>query len=147
MTTRSRYVDAATVSDEHGKGAEVLRQQVNTISNNVSRTLMVTEVDVVIRTVKVSPAAAFTAGAVRLYQVASGSSSSTSITESFDLSSLSAYEIGELTLEVSEIDKDSTIYATTTSTNPSSSHVTVHLGWMPNMFSLDSDHRTYALPV
>ena len=143
---KTRYVDAATVSDEHGKGAEVLRQQVTTIANNVSRTLMVTEVDSIIRAVKVVPAALFTAGTIRLFQHVSGSSTSTSITEAFDLDSLAAYEIGEFTIEEQHIDKDTTIFATTTSAAPSSSHLTVHIGWLPNIWSIDG-FRTYTLPA
>ena len=138
-----RYNDAATVSDEHGKGAEILRQQVVTINGSVSRTPMITEVDTIIRTVKVVPAEVFTGGTVQLFQHVSGSNTSTSITASFDLTSLAAYEIGELTIEAQYIDKDTTIYATTSSAAPGSSHVTVHIGWMPNLWSPDADNKTY----
>ena len=141
-----RYNDAATVSDEHGKGVEMLRQQVVTINGSVSRTPMITEVDTIIRTVKVVPAALFTSGDIQLFQSVSGSGVATSITASFDLTSLAAYEIGELTIEEQYIDKDTTIYATTSGAAPSGSHVTVHIGWMPNLWSPDATNKTYALP-
>ena len=72
MVTRFRYNDAATVSDEHGKGAEVLRQQVVETDGSTSHVLMVAEVDMLIRSIFVVNGAPLTGGTVRVYKRPSG---------------------------------------------------------------------------
>ena len=49
VTPKVRYNTAATVSDEHGKGGEVLRQVISEGSNDHNRTLLYAEVDLIVR--------------------------------------------------------------------------------------------------
>ena len=58
ISLRTRHIDAGTVSDEHGKGGEVLRQQVASENNLIGAATVVThimycEVDMIIRFIRV----------------------------------------------------------------------------------------------
>ena len=146
MTTR--YYDAATVSDEHGKGVEILRQNsaAHTGSDD-SIPIMVAEVDLVIRNLKVAgnevdPAA----GTVQFFSRPPGGTA-VPLTASTAVSSMAANDVLDIPLSAANttVKKGDMIQVTIASLT-SNVRLTAIVGWMPDMFTLEAQARSYSLP-
>ena len=142
-----RYVDTATVSDEHGKGVEILRQQVVQSAGNGTYIVMVAEVDSVVRYIEVVRHGAGVAQDVIFYKRQSGAATGArvALTANTTLTAAVAPRNGivELPLVVSTLEKDDIVECVTTGTGTG---VSMHFGWMPDMFTLEAQARTYSLP-
>lgn len=143
-----RYNDAATVSDEHGKGVEVLRQQVVNIHANGTFHLMVAEVDLIIRNFTVVRHGSGAAGTAQLRKRLPGGTSAVVLTTSITLNANNAprYVPSEVSLTVASnsVKKGETVELLAGGTH---SDFSAHLGWIPDMWGLDADARTYSNPA
>ena len=144
---RTRYDNAATVSDEHGKGVEVLRQQIAQENGNADDIpIMIAEVDCVIRHITLVSTGALTNGTVNVARRAPGA---TPVSLTGDASAVVA-EVTKLDIPLTSANtalKKGDILELTADALTSGVDYAVIVGWMPDLFSLDADARTYALPT
>ena len=143
-----RYVDAATVSDEHGKGVEILRQQVVDITGaSGTKVVMVAEVDMLIRNIQVSlvGGTAATAGTLDVDVRPSGGSTTT-ILNDYDLTSVGANATVDTNVSAIKVARGSRVEVTWASLAAAARVFSVHIGWMPDMFSIVDNPRSYSLP-
>lgn len=154
VTQRTRSVDAQTVSDEHGKGAEVLRQHVATHWEPVSAASGITsnhqicycEVDMVIRYLRLMVVDVPDANAdIVVYRNRAGTL--TQLAGTVDLSGYVTEVMQELTLTLvaDGLRSDDSVYAImvrdTSSTE--SADWGIYLGWMPDIFGANAQAKTY----
>lgn len=150
VTQRNRYLDAQTVSDEHGKGAEVLRQQVTSLFNitgvnTINLHIMYAEVDILIRWMKVMSVEVFDANAdLTLNRNRAGTL--TALAAAIALDTLTTEVITDVTLTVAinSIRQDDTIYGVLVrdASSADDGDVGIYTGWMPDIFT-DSVIRTF----
>ncbi len=154
---RTRYNDAQTVSDEHGKGAEILRQQVAdhweassavaSVSSN--HHIMYCEVDIIIRYMRVMTVDVPDANAdLTIYRNRAGTITAlTAAARAFD--ALTTEIIVEETILASlgnnAVIQDDTVYAIMVrdATSSESGDWAVYFGWMPNIFEPNAVLQTY----
>lgn len=148
MTTR--YGNAATVSDEHGKGTEVLRQQLYSLHTGTpsSHPIMVAEVDMLIRNLfVVSNNEAPTAGTVQFRARPAGGAGTTevSLTAAADISSLGGWATLDVPLTAARdaVKKGWVVYVTVSGLTPNTARPSVGVGWMPDLWGPSADAKTY----
>lgn len=140
-----RYHDSATVSDEHGKGVEILRQQVVNLSGGAhTEILMIAEVDMIIRNLSIVGTVELTDGEIQFFTRASGAAAAIELTavEDVDIGAFTIKDI-PLSVDLATVKKGHILQATTTGVTPGAARLSVHVGWMPDMFGLDSVPRTF----
>ncbi len=151
---RLRYDTAQTVSDEHGKGAEVLRQQVvdhweassavASVSSN--HQIMYCEVDMIIRYLRAMTVDVPDANAdLTAYRNRAGTITALSAAQAMDTFVTEVIQEVTLTLAVNGLRQDDTVYAIMVrdATSSESADWGLYLGWMPDIFSQDSSFRSY----
>jgi hypothetical protein len=152
-SVKTRYQSAQTVSDEHGKGAEVLRQAVGqfyqTSSPVASETITVhvldCEVDVWIRWIRVMCVDIPDANAdLTIYRNRAGTL--TALASAVALDGLTTEVFSNVTVTVADnsLRKDDSVYGLCVrdSTSSESGDVGVYMGWQPDIFG-DNDYRTF----
>ena len=153
-TERTRYWTAQTVSDEHGKGAESLRQAVasqwqasSPVSSESSNLqLMYCEVDAIIRYLRVMAVDVPDANAdLIVYRNRAGTITALAAVAALDAYVTEVIQELTLTLAVNGLRKDDTVYGILVrdATSSESGDVGIYLGWMPDIFSSGADFRTY----
>lgn len=153
-TARLRHVSALTVSDEHGKGAEVLRQAVASHWEPISAGSGITshhhilycEVDMIIRYLRYMSVDICDADAdLTVYRNRLGTLTALAAAHAYDTDTTEIFVEATLTLAVNGLRKNDSVYAlmlrATASTE--SGDWGVYFGWMPDTISLDSDFRSY----
>ena len=151
---RIRGVDAQTVSDEHGKGAEILRQQVSghyDVSSAAGAVtsahhIMYCETDIIIRYIRIMSVDLPDADAdLTTYRNRAGSILALHTAAAVD--TFTTEIIQEMTISVARdfLKQDDTVYAlmlrATASTE--SADWAVYFGWMPSILDSDAVIRTY----
>ena len=143
----TRYFDAATVSDEHGKGAEILRQQTFYSTATATTVMMVAEVDLIIRGLQVHRHGSGTSATVQFYRREQGASSRSALTASFAAGSTNAprYTSVDVPMTASNnaVRKGNMIEVVV---GGSSTALALSVLWMPNLWGQDAQSRTYELP-
>ncbi|KKN86846.1 hypothetical protein LCGC14_0264050 [marine sediment metagenome] len=153
-TVKERYTTAQTVSDDHGKGAEVLRQAVashwepssaaGAVSSN--HHVLDCEVDVIIRFLRVMSVDLPDADAdLTISRNRAGTLTALAAAVAVDTQTTEIFENITLTLAINGLRKDDSVYAVMLRATASTESADwgVYLGWMPDVFSGDSDFRTY----
>jgi hypothetical protein len=140
----TRYQDAATVSDEHGKGAEILRQF--TFHATVTGThYFIPEVDVLIRSLIIHKDGSGNAATLAVSKRASGAGSTTSVFSATTLNAANAprrvsTELLDAPIMISKGEAVEVVIGGTATA------VTVVMGWLPNIWSADNNFRSYSTP-
>ncbi len=153
-TQRTRYDDAQTVSDEHGKGAETLRQAVASVYDNSSPSGSVStnshvhycEVDEIIRYLRAMSVDIPDANAdLTVYRNRAGTLTVLAAALAIDTFTTEVIQEATLTIATNSLRKDDTVYAIMVrdATSTESGDWGVYLGWMPDIFSSGVDYRTY----
>ena len=154
MTTqRTRYIDAQTVSDEHGKGAEVLRQAVasqNNLAGNASviTHLLYCEVDMIIRFIRtISVNIPDDSAVLTIYRNRAGTITALATAIPFDDAGSQVTEISdEITLGVARnhLRQNDSVYMIMVRDASSTDLADwgVFLGWMPDLYD-NSSGKTY----
>ncbi len=150
ITQRNRYLDAQTVSDEHGKGAEILRQQVAQIwnitgVNTINLHVMYAEVDIIIRWIKLMSVEVMDANAdLTLNRNRAGTLSALATAVALDGLTTEVITDVVLTVAVNHVRQDDTIYGVLVRDGSSADDgdVGIYTGWMPDIFT-DSVYRSY----
>ena len=151
---RTRYDSAQTVSDEHGKGAEVLRQQVASVYDNSSPSssvstnmhVMYCEVDMIIRYLRTMTVDVPDANAdLTVYRNSAGTITALAAARAVDGLTTEVVTEETLTLAANGLRQDDTVYAIMVrdSGSTESGDWGVYLGWMPDIFSGDSSFRSF----
>ena len=140
---RILYYDAARVSDEAGKGAEVLRQQVIPHTNGGAHALLVAESDCIITsasayTITGSP----TAGTV-LLQKRNGANI-TSIAGITNIGSDNTVTILNLDGDI-HVSRGEVIELVAANFAPGGTGISFHLGWMPDLWTSETQPHSYIL--
>ena len=138
-----RYQDAATVSDEHGKGSEILRQQVINVAGNHTVIVMEAEVDLLLRNLRFVSTSGMTAGTVQFVRRRGGVSADITAVES--IVNASGYSVTDFSLAVGRdfVRKGDLIVAATTGLVPAGSNVSIIVEWMPDLWGPSADAKTY----
>ena len=142
----NRYDNAATVSDEHGKGVEILRTVTKEFSATAASNTPVfeAEVDLVVRFVRVRNLAAGTpsAGTYTVTRKKAGSTeAATQVATGDSLDPGSNYGSVEVPVtHRTRVRKGDVILVTKPD---STTAVAVDIGWMPDMFGFESNPRTF----
>lgn len=153
-TARLRHVSALTVSDEHGKGAEVLRQQLSTYSESISANGVVTsnhhvmycEIDMIIRYLRVMSITVPDANAdLTVYRNRVGTLVALAGVAALDGYTTEIFQELTLTLAVNGLRKNDSVYGIMVrdATSEDAADWAIYLGWMPDTVSLNSDFRSY----
>lgn len=154
-TAKTRYADAQTISDEHGKGAEVLRQAVashwepSSASGSVSSNhhLLDCEVDVLIRFLRVMSVDLPDANAdLTVYRNRGGTLTALHSAVAVDTLTTEVFSNVTLTEAKNALRKDDSVYAVMVrdSSSTESADWGIYLGWMPDVFDMNSsEFRTY----
>lgn len=138
-----RYENAATVSDEHGKGSEILRQQAYTFSSNGNHVVYYAEVDTIIRSIVVIRRGSGAAAILHVQKRGPGSATTDIVpATTLDAAAAPRYIGTELPLVVERniVKKGESVEMIGSGTHTDYS---VHFNWMPDMWSADADARTY----
>lgn len=138
----TRYNNAATVSDYHGKGAEVL-SQFTFHASGTGIHYFIPEVDILLRSMKVHREGAGVAATLALNTYASGSGTAVNTLSAVTLTAAVAPRrvvIDLLEDRIIPVPQGSIV---TVVLGGTATAVTVALGWMPNMFSIDGNFRSY----
>lgn len=146
-----RYHDAATVSDEHGKGAEILRQQIYALHTGSasSHPIMVAEVDMIVRRLfMVSNNEAPTAGSIQFSArpPAGNAASEVHLTAATAISSLGSWDVLDvpLTVQNNVVKKGWVVYVSVNpALTPGTARPSVGVNWMPDLWSMSADNKTY----
>ena len=152
MVMRNRYDDAQTISDELGKGAEILRQAVcdytEVAAGNATTNhhIHYCEVDEIIRYVRTMSVDLMDADAdLIVYRNRAGTIAAITGTIVLDTHTIEIFQEHALVVAPDFLRKDDSVYGilirSVGSTEPGD--MAVHFGWMPNIFGQDSDYRTY----
>ena len=150
---RVRYNTALTISDEHGKGAEILRQAVTSHwepssagSVTSSHHLLYCEVDMVIRYLRVMSVDLPDANAdLTVYRNRAGTLTALAGAAAVDTYTLEVIQELTLTVAADVLRKDDTVFALMVRDGGSteSGDWAVYLGWMPDAFTGGADYVTY----
>lgn len=154
VTQRTRQVDSQTISDEHGKGAEFLRQHVASHSEPSSAAgavvsnhqIMYCEVDMLIRYLRLMAVTVPDANAdLIVYRNRAGT-----IVQLAGVAALDGYTteiMQELTLTIDQmgLNGDDTVYAIMTrdASSEDAADWAVYFGWMPDIQGNGRVYRTY----
>ena len=155
LGSKTRYDDAQTVSDEHGKGAEVLRQAVashwepssavGSVSSN--HQLLDCEVDMIIRHLRIMTVDVPDANAdITVYRNRAGTLTALATAVAVDGLTTEVFSNVTLTLAKNGLRKDDSVYAIMVrdATSSESADWGVYLGWMPDIFGGDANFpRTF----
>ncbi len=153
-TARNRYIDAYTVSDEHGKGAEILRQAVASTYDNSSPGASVStnmhilycEVDVLIRYLRVMTVDVPDANAdLTVNRNRAGTLTVLAAAIAVDAYTTEVIQEATLTLAIDGLRKDDTVYGVMVrdAGSEESGDWGVYLGWVPDIMSSGANFRTY----
>lgn len=145
-----RYNDAATVSDEHGKGVEILRQQTADVQANTVHALLVAEADTRLRRAWVVTAGTnITAGTVQIIKRAPEVTAHINMSAATAIPVSTHHAVAEIELTRVDVARGEIVQALVVGKNPTTaaSVITVHLGWMPDLFNPDANPRSYTSPV
>ncbi len=145
VTARTRYIDAQTISDEHGKGGEVLRQAVaseNNLAGNASviTHLLYCEVDMLIRFIRtISVNIPDDSATLVVYRNRAGTITALTPTIAFDDAGAQVTEISdEIAIAVARnhLRADDSVYMIVVRDASSTDLADwgVFLGWMPDVF-------------
>ncbi len=154
-SVKTRYHDAATVSDEHGKGVESLRQAkadhwepasaAGAVSSN--HHILDCEVDVLIRWLRVMTVDVPDANAdLTIYRNRAGTISALAAAVAVDTLTTEIFSNVTLTVALNVLRRDDSVYAIMVrdAGSTESADWAVYLGWMPDLFSADAnDPRTF----
>ncbi len=149
---RFRYDDANTVSDEHGKGAEVLRQEVMSESDRsggnatTNHHVHYCEVDEVIRFIRYMSVDLFDLNAdVTAFRNRGGTLTALHAARALDLLTTEEFVEEVLTVAKNSLRKDDSVYAILVRdvSSTEDGDFGLYFGWIPNVHELDADHRTY----
>ena len=153
ITQRTRYIDAQTVSDEHGKGAEVLRQAVashwepssavGAVSSN--HQLLYCEVDIIIRYLRVMTVDVPDANAdLTINRNRAGTLTAIAAAQAMDGFVTEIIQEPALTIAVDGLRQDDTVYGVMVrdATSSESADWGIYLGWMPDIFT-SGVNKTY----
>ena len=141
-----RYIDAATVSDEHGKGVEVLRQNaVTDIGSDANVPIMVAEVDLIIRNFKVANNEVDpSAGTVQFFTRTPGAATATPLTAATGVGTMTGSDVLEIPLTAARDSvKKGDLIQVTIANLTNNVRLTAIVGWMPDMFGFESSPRTF----
>ncbi len=150
-TARTRYVDAQTLSDEHGKGAEVLRQHVEAHSEQSSPVasvstnhhIMYCETDTTIRYIRIMTVDIPDANAdLTVYRNRAGSITAMHTVAALDGFTTEIIQEIALTVARNMLNVDDTVYAIMVrdATSSESADWAVYFGWMPSIFEARAGH-------
>ena len=153
-TQKTRYDDAQTVSDEHGKGAEALRQAVVDHSEQSSAGSGITsnhhlldcEVDMIIRFLRIMTVDVPDADAdITVNRNRAGTLTALGSAVAVDTLTTEIFANVTLTLAKNGLRKNDSVYAVMVRATASTESADwgVYLGWMPDTGSQDSDFRSY----
>lgn len=153
-TQRLRHDSALTISDEHGKGAEILRQAVashwepSSAASSIitNQHVLYCEVDMIIRFLRIMTVDIPDGDAdLVVNRNRAGTLTAIAATRAVDLLTTEIFVEETLTLAVNGLRKDDSVYAVMTRAVASTESADwgVYLGWMPDTISLDSDFRSY----
>lgn len=151
---RTRYVDAQTVSDEHGKGVESLRQAKadhwepasaagSVISNHH---ILDCEVDMIIRWIRVWTVDVPDANAdVSINRNRGGTLTALVATQAIDGFTTEVSAEPALTVSAESLRRNDSVYAIMTrdATSTESADWAIFLGWMPDLGLGANDPRTF----
>ena len=149
VTPKVRYNTAATVSDEHGKGGEVLRQVISEGSNDHNRTLLYAEVDLIVRSAYAyhRGSSTFTDGTIIIRKREINSSSTVDLTSSLDMTTIPDYGAIAIPLVANtRVNRGEMVEVLVEDATPTSSSWTVIVGWMPDLWSSNANARSYVQP-
>ena len=151
---RTRYVDAQTVSDEHGKGVESLRQAKAdhwepasaagaVVSNHH---ILDCEVDMIIRWIRVWSVDLPDANAdVSINRNRGGTLTALVATQAIDTFTTEVSQEPALTVSAESLRRNDSVYAIMTrdATSTESADWAIFLGWMPDLGLGANDPRTF----
>jgi hypothetical protein len=151
---RDRYVSANTVSDEHGKGAEVLRQAVashwepSSAASGVTSNhhVLYCEVDMIIRYLRIMSVDLPDANAdLTINRNRAGTLTALAAAVAVDGLTTEIFTEVTLTLVIDGLRKDDSVYGVMVRDTGSTESADwgIYLGWMPDTLRLDSDFRSY----
>ncbi len=154
-SAKTRYDTAQTVSDEHGKGGEVLRQAVashwepssaaGAVSSN--HHILDCEVDMLIRFLRVMSVDLPDADAdLTINRNRAGTLTALAAAVAVDTLTTEVFNNSTLTLAVNGLRKNDSVYGVMLRATASTESADwgVYLGWMPDVFSADADNfRSY----
>ena len=153
VSVRTRHVDAQTVSDEHGKGGEMLRQQViseNNLAGNatVASHIMYCEVDVIIRFIRIiSVNIPDDSATMVIYRNRAGTIAALHATIALDDAGSIVTEISEevaLTVANNHLRADDSVYALVVRDSSSTDLADwgIFFGWMPDYHGMAAGHQS-----
>ncbi len=139
------------MSAEHGKGAEVLRQQVTSLFNitgvnTINLHIMYAEVDLVIRWIKVMSVEVFDSNAdLTLNRNRAGTLAALATAIALDTLTTEVITDVALTVAIDSIRIDDTIYGVLVRDGDSAQDgdVGVYTAWMPDLYRNDTVNKTY----
>ena len=151
---RTRGDDAQTVSDEHGKGVEVCRQQVVSwydVSSDSSgitsaHQIMYCEVPIIIRWIRLMTVTVPDANAdLTVYRNRAGTLTGLAATAAMDGYTTEIIQELALTVARDHLDIDDTVYALMVRDSNSEDLADwgIYFGWMPSIMDGDAIVRTY----
>ena len=142
-SNRILYYDAARVSDEAGKGAEVLRQQVIPHTADGTHALLVAEADCIITsasiyTISGSP----TAGTVLLRR--RNGTNLVTIASSTDIGADNIVTNLDLDGDI-HVSRGEIVEMVADNFAPGGTRISFHLGWMPDLWTSETQPHSYVL--
>ncbi len=155
ITQRERYLDALTISDEHGKGGEFLRQVVASENNLVGNASVIThlmycEVDMIIRFIRtITVNIPDDSATLTVYRNRAGTITALHTEIAFDDAGTQVTEVSdEITVTVARnsLRADDSVYMIVVRDGSSTELADwgVFLGWAPDLLSQDAGFpRTY----
>lgn len=154
ITQKTRYDEAQTVSDEHGKGSEILRQAVAQIfqessnAGSISITLHVldVEVDIILRNIRIMTVDVPDANAdLTTYRNRAGTLTALHTAVAVDTLTTEIFSTVTLTVSKDSVRKNDSIYAIYIRDAGSTEQgdVGLYVGWMPDLYRQGSNFHTY----
>ena len=137
--------DALRVGDEEGKGSELLRQQTIPHVSNSTYVMLMAEVDCIIRTAYVvivtnNPSA----GDVTIQKRVPGTSNTIEIASTTNIHG-DLHDIYELDIDGERHVRRGEIVEMSVLNLNNSARVSLHLGWMPDLWNDNANPRSYSL--
>ena len=154
VVQRTRYVDAQTVSDEHGKGAEALRQAVSSHWEPSSAAGAVTsnhhvlycETDTVIRYLRVMSVDLPDADAdLTINRNRAGTLTALAAAVAVDTLTTEVFTEVTLTVAIDALKQDDSVYGVMLRATASTESADwgIYLGWMPDIFGAGAVSRSF----
>ena len=140
---RVLHFDAARVGDEDGKGAEVLRQQVATDLFDGTFALLVAEADCMLRSAYVTTITGSpTNGNVSVRKRTNGGVITVLGTRAVGAND----DVERITITERQVTRGEVIEVVVSGLDPAGTRISVHLGWMPDLWTPGTYPHSYALP-